>query len=51
MLMRDQMMAENIKSAETDPAIVGRSPLVYVALIENRFVITAWRTGEQRARE
>jgi hypothetical protein len=50
MLMRDQLVA-GIKSAQTDPTIAKRSPLVRVVLMNNRFAMTAWRSGEQRARE
>jgi hypothetical protein len=51
MLMRDQSMAKHIKSADADSAVVGRSLLDRVVLINNRFAVTAWRTGEQRARK
>jgi hypothetical protein len=51
MLMRDQSKAKNIKSAEADPAVIGCPLLDSVVLIKNRFVITAWRSGEERARE
>jgi hypothetical protein len=51
MLIRSQLIAKNSKSGQADPAIIGRSPLGHVVLIKNRFAMTAWRTGEQRARE
>jgi hypothetical protein len=47
----NQLMAEIVRSAEMHAAIIGRPPLAHVILIKNRSVISAWRTGEQRARE
>lgn len=51
MLMRNQLMVGSIKFAQADPTMARRSRLVRIVLINNRFAITAWRTGEQRARE